>query len=59
MPTNGSLTEKVVTDVEEILARCPDLRFGLDISLDGIVKIMTPSGRRRDCSRSVLKLTGD
>jgi MoaA/NifB/PqqE/SkfB family radical SAM enzyme len=36
MPTNGSLTEKVVTGVEEILARCPDLRFGLDISLDGI-----------------------
>lgn len=36
MPTNGSLTEKVVAGVEEILTRCPDLHFGLDISLDGI-----------------------
>lgn len=36
MPTNGSLTEKVVSGVEEILARCPDLNYGLDISLDGI-----------------------
>jgi MoaA/NifB/PqqE/SkfB family radical SAM enzyme len=38
MPTNGSLTEKVVAGVEEILARCPDLNFGLDISIDGIGK---------------------
>ena len=36
MPTNGSLTERVVSGVEEILARCPELHFGLDISLDGI-----------------------
>ncbi len=38
MPTNGSLTEKVVAGVEEILARCPELNFGLDISIDGIGK---------------------
>ena len=38
MPTNGSLTEKVVAGVEEILARCPSLNFGLDISIDGIGK---------------------
>jgi len=36
MPTNGSLTDRVVAGVEEILSRCPDLRFGLDISIDGI-----------------------
>ncbi len=36
MPTNGSLTERVVSGVEEILARCPELHFGLDVSLDGI-----------------------
>jgi MoaA/NifB/PqqE/SkfB family radical SAM enzyme len=36
MPTNGSLTDRVVAGVEEILARCPDLHFGLDISIDGI-----------------------
>ena len=38
MPTNGSLTEKVVSGVKEILAHCPDLNFGLDISIDGIGK---------------------
>jgi MoaA/NifB/PqqE/SkfB family radical SAM enzyme len=36
MPTNGSLTERVVSGVEEILTRCPQLHFGLDISIDGI-----------------------
>jgi MoaA/NifB/PqqE/SkfB family radical SAM enzyme len=36
MPTNGSLTERVVKGAEEILARCPELHFGLDISIDGI-----------------------
>jgi MoaA/NifB/PqqE/SkfB family radical SAM enzyme len=36
MPTNGSLTERVVSGVEEILTRCPELHFGLDISIDGI-----------------------
>jgi MoaA/NifB/PqqE/SkfB family radical SAM enzyme len=36
MPTNGSLTERVVAGVEEILARCPELHYGLDISIDGI-----------------------
>ncbi len=36
MPTNGSLTERVVSGVTEILARCPELHFGLDISIDGI-----------------------
>lgn len=36
MPTNGSLTERVVEGTKEILARCPELHLGLDISLDGI-----------------------
>jgi sulfatase maturation enzyme AslB (radical SAM superfamily) len=36
MPTNGSLTDRVVAGVEEILARCPELHFGLDISIDGL-----------------------
>lgn len=36
MPTNGSLTERVVAGVGEILDRCPELHFGLDISIDGI-----------------------
>ena len=36
MPTNGSLPERVVTGAEEILARCPELHFGLDISIDGL-----------------------
>lgn len=36
MPTNGSLTDRVVAGVEEILVRCPELHFGLDISIDGI-----------------------
>jgi MoaA/NifB/PqqE/SkfB family radical SAM enzyme len=39
MPTNGSLTERVVEGVREILARCPDLHFGLDISIDGIGEV--------------------
>jgi MoaA/NifB/PqqE/SkfB family radical SAM enzyme len=36
MPTNGSMPERVVAGVEEILARCPELHFGLDISIDGL-----------------------
>jgi len=36
MPSNGSLTDRVVAGVEEILARCPEIHFGLDISLDGL-----------------------
>jgi len=36
MPTNGSLPDRVVAGVEEILARCPELHFGLDISIDGV-----------------------
>jgi hypothetical protein len=28
MPTNGSLTDRVVAGVDEILARCPELHFG-------------------------------
>lgn len=36
VPTNGSLTDRVMAGVEEILARCPELHFGLDISIDGL-----------------------
>lgn len=39
MPTNGTLTGKVVDGVEEILARCPDLHLGVDISIDGLGQV--------------------
>jgi len=39
MPTNGTLTERVVKGVEEILARCPELHLGVDISIDGLHEV--------------------
>lgn len=34
IPTNGSLTKRVVASVNRMLSLCPDLRLGVDISLD-------------------------
>lgn len=34
IPTNGSLTKRVVASVNKILSLCPDLRLGVDISID-------------------------
>jgi MoaA/NifB/PqqE/SkfB family radical SAM enzyme len=60
MPTNGSLTDKVVAGVEEILRRCPDLHFGLDISLDGIGedhdKIRAQTGLFEKCTETYWRL---
>jgi MoaA/NifB/PqqE/SkfB family radical SAM enzyme len=39
MPTNGTLTERVVSGVEEILGRCPELNLGVDISIDGLGEV--------------------
>lgn len=36
IPTNGSLTGRVVTTVERILASCPDIDLGIDVSLDAV-----------------------
>jgi MoaA/NifB/PqqE/SkfB family radical SAM enzyme len=39
MPTNGTLTDRAVAGVEEILARCPELHLGVDISIDGLGEV--------------------
>ena len=36
IPTNGSLTDREVTTVRKILATCPDIDLGIDVSLDAI-----------------------
>jgi radical SAM protein with 4Fe4S-binding SPASM domain len=36
IPTNGSLTERVVASVNRTLSLCKDLRLGVDISIDGL-----------------------
>lgn len=36
IPTNGSLTERVVASVSRTLSLCNDLRLGVDISIDGL-----------------------
>lgn len=36
IPTNGSLTERVVEGVERILDSCPGMDLGIDISFDGV-----------------------
>ena len=38
IPTNGSLTERVVETTRKILKTCPDLDLMVDVSLDGIGK---------------------
>lgn len=46
IPTNGSLTERVVSSVEKILESCPDIDLGIDVSLDAV-------GERHDKIRGV------
>jgi len=36
IPTNGSLTERVVESVERILDSCPGMDLGIDVSFDGV-----------------------
>lgn len=36
IPTNGTLTERTICSVKEILSRCPNLSFNLGLSLDGL-----------------------
>ena len=36
IPTNGSLTNRVVASVSRILSLCKDLRIGVDISIDAL-----------------------
>jgi len=36
IPTNGSLTARVVSAVERVLAACPKLTLGVDVSLDAV-----------------------
>ena len=36
IPTNGSLTKKVVTSVRKILSLCTDVHLGVDISIDAL-----------------------
>ena len=36
IPTNGSLTERVVASVNRTLSLCKDLRLGVDISIDAL-----------------------
>ncbi|MCX6357524.1 MAG: radical SAM protein [Candidatus Aureabacteria bacterium] len=38
IPTNGSLTERVVETVRKILTACPDIDLGIDVSLDAVGK---------------------
>jgi len=44
LPTNGILWDRACAIVERILARCPDLRLDVNVSLDGI-------GERHDAIR--------
>ena len=36
VPTNGSLTERVIGTVRKVLASCPDIALGVDVSLDAV-----------------------
>jgi len=36
IPTNGSTTARTLKIVEDVLKSCPDLDFGVDVSLDGV-----------------------
>ena len=36
IPTNGSTTARTLKIVEDVLQSCPDLDFGIDVSLDGV-----------------------
>jgi len=36
IPTNGSTTSRTLKIVEDVLKSCPELDFGIDVSLDGV-----------------------
>src|SRR4029434_9439034 len=36
IPTNGSSFARTLKIVEDVLKSCPDLDFGIDVSLDGV-----------------------
>ncbi len=36
IPTNGSMPERVVNGVEQILDLCPEMDLGIDVSFDGV-----------------------
>lgn len=51
IPTNGSLTGRVVSSVERILAACPGIDLGIDVSLDAV-------GEKHDRIRGVPGIFG-
>jgi len=36
IPTNGSLTDRVLSTVEKVLSSCPEITLGIDVSLDAV-----------------------
>jgi MoaA/NifB/PqqE/SkfB family radical SAM enzyme len=39
IPTNGTMTERTVQFVKDVLKSCPEIGLGIDVSLDGIGEI--------------------
>ncbi len=39
VPTNGFFTEKIIQTTKDILTSCPELDFGIDVSIDGIKEV--------------------
>jgi MoaA/NifB/PqqE/SkfB family radical SAM enzyme len=36
IPTNGTMTERTIEFVKEVLSSCPEIDLGIDVSIDGI-----------------------
>ncbi len=46
IPTNGTMTERTIEFVKDVLSSCPEIDLGIDVSIDGI-------GERHDDVRQV------
>lgn len=55
IPTNASLTEKIVSDVRQITASCPNLFLHVSLSVEGIGEKRDYIVRRKNTTASLIK----
>lgn len=55
IPTNGTLTGKVLNSTEKILQKCPNLKVSIDVSIDGIGQLHNQIREGKDSFNKAIK----
>lgn len=55
IPTNGTFTNKIVNDCEDILKNCPNLNLNIVVSLDGPEEIHNEIRQVKDCFNMAMR----